>query len=779
VNSSTDTLAVADVLRIGACTVTLSSREVQVDGVRRIRRLTPKAVGVLRALAREPGRVVTRDELFQEVWPDTLPTNDVLTQAVTQLRKAFAADDDGALVYIETIAKTGYRLLVPVLVVEAVVLPTPGAGDVHDQSPVPAQDLPVAGGEVPRSVGPATATASRPRSRWRRWRRVVYLIIALAMVVALLVMAAMLLARRSTGDALDAAVDDGRRVVGSPKRPYRLITASGGFETYPSLSPDGSQVAYEAAAEEGDGGMIKVQTNGNAPARPLLTPSEGASDRFPRWSPDGRSIAFARFHPDGTCQVLIASATGGNVRQATRCDGTELLSFDWTPDGKALVFGSMVGRVAHRGIRVLDLASGRWQPLDYPVGADDFDYAPRYSPDGRWLVFVRNPQGGDLWRMPAAGGPIEPMTRDTAEIRGWAWQSDSRHLVFGRRVDSEVRLYRLDTQTLQLRDLGLDDAQWPTIAAHADILAFVRRRAQFGLYRIALDAPAQAQRVFASSGRDGQPMLAPDARQLVFTSDRSGSYGLWWADLQHPQSLRLIEGLRPESRQPPDWSPDSQHLLVLGRDDHGQAHVYELSPRDEQMAVLPVPAGQPLQALYTANPDHLLLLERDGNESTRLGLYDRTASPWRRLGSIEGVSQARSDSTSGKVLFTRYGAEGLWTVDARLSATSVQQINDERPSRWRYRNWTTSASGRVDYLDSSQGCATGLVRLQAGEPPQRICLDAQRLATSNGFSTSSDGTILFVALAVSDGADIGVMSLPPLPEDAAAMIGNIVISKGN
>ncbi len=52
------------------------------------------------------------------MWPDTLPTNDVLTQAVT-LRKAFANDDDNGQTYIETIAKSGYRLLVPVQVLEA------------------------------------------------------------------------------------------------------------------------------------------------------------------------------------------------------------------------------------------------------------------------------------------------------------------------------------------------------------------------------------------------------------------------------------------------------------------------------------------------------------------------------------------------------------------------------------------------------------------------------------------------------------------------------------
>jgi DNA-binding winged helix-turn-helix (wHTH) protein len=84
---------------------------------------------VLRVLLRQPGRVVTRDELFAEVWPDTLPTNDVLTQAVTQLRKAFSNDDDNGQAYIETIAKTGYRLLVPVQALDDAEPSAAGAPD--------------------------------------------------------------------------------------------------------------------------------------------------------------------------------------------------------------------------------------------------------------------------------------------------------------------------------------------------------------------------------------------------------------------------------------------------------------------------------------------------------------------------------------------------------------------------------------------------------------------------------------------------------------------------
>lgn len=751
----------ADVIQIGECTVTLSLREVVVPGARRPRRLTPKALGVLKALMRVPGSVVTRDELFAEVWPDTLPTNDVLTQAITQLRKAFAHDDDAGVVYIETIAKTGYRLLQPV----AVVTEGGEGGD-----PVVESD----------DAAPITVAAPRPRSLWRRVRRYVYLAVGLAMTIALLVMAALLSQRAAPAASTGGVLEDGSRVVGSPPRPYRLITASAGFETYPTVSPDGSQVAYEAENATEDGSNIKLQTSGNAPARLLTDTPAGYTDRFPNWSPNGREIAFARFGPDGRCEVLLASATGGGIRHLTRCDGTELLSFDWTPDGRGMLFGSMAGKYAHPGIRVLDIASGAWTALDYPVNADSFDYAPRYSPDGRWIVFVRNPQLGDLWRMPAEGGAPEQLTNDVAEIRGWAWRGDSRHIVFGRRVDSEARLYELDTQTRTLRDVGVDDAESPAVSRHNNTLAFVHRRPQFGLFRVPVvgGKPGTPERLFPSSGRDTQPMLAPDGKQLVFASDRSGSFGLWWADLGRPDSLRPVEGLRPETRQAPDWSPDSTRLLVSGRDAQARPVIYEVSPRDEQVVALPVPVAQPLQALYAGDLDHVLVVERDNEERLQLSLFDRRASPWALLGRIEGVSQARYDPSGQRVLFTRLAAGGLWSADARLSADSIQQVSEDRPTRWRYRAWAVARNGSLDYLSNNANCATGFARIEDERDPTEYCLDPDRLSTSNGFSAQPDGSALYLPLAVADGADIGVMTLPETPRPMFLSVSNLLFWKG-
>jgi len=76
-------------------------------------RLEPKAMDVLMLLAAKPGSVVSREALFEAVWPGVVVGDEALTQSVIKLRRALG-DDSRAPTYIETIAKRGYRLIAPV-----------------------------------------------------------------------------------------------------------------------------------------------------------------------------------------------------------------------------------------------------------------------------------------------------------------------------------------------------------------------------------------------------------------------------------------------------------------------------------------------------------------------------------------------------------------------------------------------------------------------------------------------------------------------------------------
>ena len=75
--------------------------------------ITPRAMAVLVCLAKARGEVVTKQRLLAEVWGQAAVTEDVLTQSVVELRKAFGDRAKDARV-IETIRRVGFRLLLPV-----------------------------------------------------------------------------------------------------------------------------------------------------------------------------------------------------------------------------------------------------------------------------------------------------------------------------------------------------------------------------------------------------------------------------------------------------------------------------------------------------------------------------------------------------------------------------------------------------------------------------------------------------------------------------------------
>jgi TolB-like protein/DNA-binding winged helix-turn-helix (wHTH) protein/Tfp pilus assembly protein PilF len=76
--------------------------------------LAPKAMAVLDCLARAANSVVTRQEIFDSVWPGADVSDDALTQRVAELRKVFGDSAHHSKI-IETIPKVGFRLIPPVI----------------------------------------------------------------------------------------------------------------------------------------------------------------------------------------------------------------------------------------------------------------------------------------------------------------------------------------------------------------------------------------------------------------------------------------------------------------------------------------------------------------------------------------------------------------------------------------------------------------------------------------------------------------------------------------
>jgi len=121
-------------------------------------KLEPKAMAVLDYLACRPGTVVSRQELEEEVWAGTIVGYDALSNAIIKLSKAFGDKARNPHI-IETIAKTGYRLIAEVSFDVEVEQPS----SIISQ-PEMVYSVAIDDGNVATSVTPAE---SRPKRR--RW----------------------------------------------------------------------------------------------------------------------------------------------------------------------------------------------------------------------------------------------------------------------------------------------------------------------------------------------------------------------------------------------------------------------------------------------------------------------------------------------------------------------------------------------------------------------------------------------------------------------------------
>ncbi|WP_237216364.1 winged helix-turn-helix domain-containing protein [Falsiroseomonas oryziterrae] len=99
-------------IRFGCCVLddgrgTLASP----DGTETV--LRPKTLELLRLMLRNPGRVVSRQEILDAVWPNLFVTDDSITQCVVEIRKAMGA---GGTELLKTVPRRGYLLQADVAV---------------------------------------------------------------------------------------------------------------------------------------------------------------------------------------------------------------------------------------------------------------------------------------------------------------------------------------------------------------------------------------------------------------------------------------------------------------------------------------------------------------------------------------------------------------------------------------------------------------------------------------------------------------------------------------
>jgi TolB protein len=115
------------------------------------------------------------------------------------------------------------------------------------------------------------------------------------------------------------------------RRIRRIIT--GGVNTFPSLSPNGKQLAFRKMLSENNSEVFVANIDGSNPRNLTNNP---AFDGWPAWSPDGAWIAFAS-NRNGSYEIYIMAPDGSDVRKVAATEGRATAP-QWSRDGTTIYF---------------------------------------------------------------------------------------------------------------------------------------------------------------------------------------------------------------------------------------------------------------------------------------------------------------------------------------------------------------------------------------------------------------------------------------------------------
>lgn len=682
--------------------------------------IEPKAFNLLALFLSRPGQLLTKQEIFDTVWPGTAVTDHALTRVVAQLRKALG-DEAREARYLETVPTRGYRWIAP-------------SGPPRSPGAAPPGPEP----------GPNPGGAADSRRRWPSPR------VALVVAIGALAAAALLWGRRppDAGDQAPVA------------RPVQLTTHAG-LDLHPVWSPSGDALAF--VSDRSGAFEIYVRALSGAATDVPLT-SDGGQNVQPTWSPDGRLIAFHSYRRGG---IWVVPARGGTPSQIVP-EGSKPA---WSPDGRLIAFQSdehadaaPVGFGAQAGSRLLVVApdGSGLRALTSPGTPLGGHASPSWSPSGRHIAFTVFDSGGEngLWLLDVSSGaatqlaperrlfesvfapdgtaiyvaagdarivriPLDPAggrpagTADTIPVagvpgvRGLSMSPDGRRLAFaGVTLDSQIWSQPVDAAGRAIgapRALMDDTSQrnsLPVVSPDGARVAYMSARQGEAPNVWLMNADGtQPVQLTSDEAPDLQPTWLPDGRRVAFQSQRRGIGGIWAVDTATRREELLFDGRRAPFESLPDGvvaefvlapSATLAAVSLLVRPEANRVVFTTPFPR-----MVPRAVSTRRQSIgYPAwSPDErTLAVEIKAGSSTHAGLVDVATGAVRQLTSDRGQTWVRSWSPDGRRIAAaalRAGAWSLVSIDA-ASGQTLAMTPPELPRVYvRYPAW--SPRGTVLY----------------------------------------------------------------------------------
>ena len=645
----------------GTFEVDLDSGEIRKSGLRI--RLQGQPFRVLAALLARPGEVVTRDELQREVWGNNtnIDFERGIASAINKVRDALGDSADHP-VYIETLAKRGYRFIAPV------VDGTPHLAEPSGSAIHPTTSTVIAPLTEDESLNPgaspvliSTTLRGTPlRETAPKKSRPVFRVAVISLLLILAALTAYLLFRpvgASRPPRLQQMTTSGNIYDGPPNNEHHLTLVTDGARIYTSFLVNGrtqissmnlggteveplglpeelGTVSITDISADGSRLIVKGQSSRGSEQPLWIVPTTGGSAlrvgsvlaHDATWMPSGDSILFAY----GDTFGVVNLETGVEANYAT-VQGRAFWP-RWSPNGKILRFTLMNPVLHTSSLWELDARSRRAHPLNYPAVAQMDVCCGSWMPDGSAYVFVAHTVSeSNLWSV--ATGTYPKLTELTNGPLHFISPLPARNgqLVYfvGIQQPANERIYDQASHQFIPAPAYLNGAGKITYSRDAQWVAWTdgdghlwRARSADGTDRLRLTA--DDLEVFLAQ-------WSPDGSQLVMMARRPGqSWQIYAVDAAGGEVRTLLSDAR--NLADPDWSADGK-AIVFGR----QAELMgdEAGPKVIQILTLDTHAIRTLQGsenLFSPrwSPDGRWICALSLDQ-TRLLLYSLQDGSWRTL----------------------------------------------------------------------------------------------------------------------------------------------------
>ena len=731
--------------------------------------LSPKAGELLKLLVSRKGQVVTKQEILQTVWAGTFVEDGVLTQNIYTLRLALGPDENGRQ-FIETIPRRGYRFAGEVRVasvgkeVQVANGRNVGSGEDYDElsAELLEEDPKLSFYRGATSAENATPTVSASPAKGRP----PFLFPTILVVLTLLGLGAAGFGLFTWISRLDGK--SASSVAPIEQLRFQSLTDTGDV-IHPTISPDGTTLAFVRVADEESSVWVKQIATGNSiqilpPSRkgyrslafssngtylffretadpgaiyqtsPLGgTPKKVAENVWSDFSisPDDKQFAFFRRDPARDLHLLILSNTDGSGERELSSrpwlSGYRESAPAWSPDGTMLAVAGASKTEARPLLLTVDLASGLETELTTPRWRDVTRIL--WMPDGKHLIAAARAADegtSQVWMLDYPDGNVRRLTNDLESYFWLSFSADGRMLVTRQqRILSHLWLFPGGDikKAKQLTFGGRNTDGYVGLAWTPDgkIVYSSRSGHITDLHSIDPNSGEHVQLTSNSGPDNAWPAVSRDGRYIAFTSHRTGARQIWLMDADGRNQKQLTVGQEPR---------ETAYSAALSADG-SQIYFIRLGAGPSSVWKIPVNGGTavPVSHLTNATAEGFLSSSPDGK--------------WLAFQYVAAQSESR-------------GEQPTLTLGILPSDGNAEPHLFDLPMRRPMIQWSSDSTA-FDYFSGAFNSSSLLRQPLAGGPPQKLLDFPDRVFN---FAWSLDGKDLAVARGHLQGDAVLITNLP-------------------